>query len=80
MHNLRMERSGMSQINEVVMCECHACIKKYSLKSDFGDLPLSASKMILCGECGNKRCPKASDHLFDCTSSNESGQSGSVYI
>lgn len=37
------------------------------------------SRMILCPECGNKRCPKASDHRLACTDSNESGQPGSVY-
>jgi len=37
------------------------------------------TKMILCPECGNKRCPKASDHRLSCTGSNEPGQPGSVY-
>lgn len=36
-------------------------------------------RMILCSNCGNKRCPKASDHNLQCTNSNEAGQSGSVY-
>ena len=35
--------------------------------------------MILCPDCGNKRCPKASDSLNDCTGSNEPGQEGSIY-
>lgn len=35
--------------------------------------------MMLCGTCGNKRCPRASDHSLDCSGSNESGQPGSVY-
>lgn len=35
--------------------------------------------MIVCPECGNKRCPKASDHTLACTGSNEPGQPGSVY-
>ena len=34
---------------------------------------------IVCGICGNKRCPKATDHELDCTGSNEPGQEGSVY-
>jgi hypothetical protein len=34
---------------------------------------------VLCPECGNKRCPKASNHKLDCTHSNASGQPGSVY-
>jgi len=37
------------------------------------------SHMILCPTCGNKRCPKASDHRLECTGSNEPGQAGSVY-
>jgi hypothetical protein len=36
-------------------------------------------QMILCPTCGNKRCPKASDHDLACTNSNEPGQPGSVY-
>jgi uncharacterized OB-fold protein len=35
--------------------------------------------MILCPNCGNKRCPKASDCSLACTNSNESGQPGGVY-
>jgi len=35
--------------------------------------------MILCPECGNKRCPKATDHEFKCTGSNEPMQPGSMY-
>lgn len=35
--------------------------------------------MVCCPICGNKRCPKASDHDLACTGSNEPGQEGSVY-
>ena len=42
-------------------------------------LTVPMTRMILCPECGNKRCPKASDHRLDCTGSNEPGQAGSVY-
>ena len=27
-------------------------------------------RMILCSECGNKRCPKATNHALPCTNSN----------
>jgi hypothetical protein len=64
---------------EPVACECHRCIKEKDLRDPSGILPLNMSKMILCAECGNKRCPKASDHMLACTGSNEPGQSGSVY-
>jgi len=33
---------------------------------------------VVCPTCGNKRCPKASDHELACTGSNEPGQPGSV--
>ena len=50
---------------------CHSCFKAS------GGVMLD--RMILCPECGNKRCPKASDHSFSCTGSNEPGQIGSIY-
>lgn len=43
----------------------------------WGDKP--ATMMLVCPTCGNKRCPKASDHELACTNSNEPGQPGSVY-
>ena len=63
---------------------CHACIEKFAIKSGssegwFDQLPLSSMTMILCPECGNKRCPKASDHELKCTDSNDVGQTGSIY-
>lgn len=50
-------------------CWCDAC------------LPIDDERryMIVCPECGNKRCPKASHHANACTHSNEPGQPGSVY-
>jgi hypothetical protein len=33
----------------------------------------------VCPICGNKRCPHASDHNYECTNSNNVGQTGSVY-
>ena len=50
--------------------DCHRCYKENDAL---------VNKMILCSECGNKRCPRASDHRLDCTGSNEPGQPGSVY-
>ena len=50
--------------------DCHRCYK---------DNHAMVNKMILCPECGNKRCPRASDHRLECTGSNEPGQPGSVY-
>jgi hypothetical protein len=45
-----------------------------------GASPLQRSCwMILCRECGNKRCPKATNCIFKCTGSNDPGQPGSRY-
>ncbi len=63
-------------------CECHRCGAERRLADNeglSGAFPLGGPKMILCGECGNKRCPMASDHRYACTQSNEPGQEGSVY-
>lgn len=50
-------------------CGCHKCrpITQFDMR------------MILCPDCGNKRCPKATDHDNACTNSNEPGQEGSCY-
>ena len=53
-------------------CWCHKC------------RPISCDDpgsmfMRLCPECGNKRCPKATNHELACTNSNEPNQEGSIY-
>lgn len=69
-------------MNKNVSCECHQCIEDNGITVNiFDGIPvlLSATKMIICPVCGNKRCPKASNHRLACTSSNEPGQKGSIY-
>lgn len=56
--------------------KCHRCLD--GVRTEFG-IPITATMMIVCPECGNKRCPKATDHEFKCTGSNEPMQPGSVY-
>lgn len=59
---------------------CHECLKGKEIESPGGfKLPATSSRMILCPDCGNKRCPKATNHRFPCTGSNEPGQPGSIY-
>ena len=60
-------------------CNCHSCIEKHHIQDEYG-LPLSMVMMIICPICGNKRCPKASNHELDCTDSNDTGQEGSIYV
>ena len=61
--------------NEVASCWCYRCLDAPEL----GLKNPTARKMILCPACGNKRCPRATDHRFACTDSNEAGQFGSLY-
>ena len=63
-------------------CRCIKCTDaRRTLAIENEDLVawLRESIMILCPICGNKRCPKASNHELECTGSNEPGQEGSVY-
>ena len=55
---------------------CYNCLKDKLTESGF---PVTSSRMILCPFCGNKRCPKATDHKLACTQSNDPGQPGSRY-
>ena len=57
-------------------CGCYNCMHK---RKDYNGLPLTLSTFIVCPQCGNKRCPKATDHNLECTNSNEPGQKGSRY-
>jgi len=55
------------------LCGCYYCTKERDVFETF-------SRMIVCPVCGNKRCPKATDHNYECTGSNEPGQNGSRYL
>jgi len=55
---------------------CHFCLQ--GVRNEYG-FPVVASRMIVCSTCGNKRCPHATDHRLQCTSSNDLEQAGSVY-
>ena len=52
----------------------HACWCATCRPVVFSDM-----RMVLCPECGNKRCPRATDHRNACSGSNELGQAGSAY-
>jgi hypothetical protein len=59
---------------------CHKCLSDVRVKfAGVVSLPVTMTFMVLCPRCGNKRCPRASDHWLACTDSNEPGQPGSIY-
>lgn len=53
----------------VKVCGCASC----------WPVTIYDQRMVVCSECGNKRCPHANDHRNPCTGSNEPGQPGSRY-
>lgn len=57
-------------------CRCRRCLREHGVT--FGGLLAEWCLLIVCPVCGNKRCPKASDHRLACTNSNELGQPVSV--
>ena len=57
-------------------CWCHRCDEEHAKTAG---LPLMRTRMNLCPVCGNKRCPRSTDHRLDCTDSNAPGQPGSIY-
>lgn len=60
---------------------CYRCAKEWGNSHDHetGHFPLTVTRMFVCPNCGNKRCPKSTDHRLSCTRSNEPGQKGSRY-
>lgn len=55
--------------------QCYDCLDDYNSGIENPVLYM----MIVCKECGNKRCPHGTNHRYKCTNSNEPGQPGSRY-
>lgn len=58
------------------LCYCYKCNID---RRDSNGIPYVLTRMIVCPECGNKRCPHSTDHNLECTGSNDPGQKGSRY-
>lgn len=56
-------------------CWCFNCLNEPERGLDNPVLGM----FIVCPDCGNKRCPRATDHNFKCTGSNAPDQPGSRY-
>lgn len=61
--------------DKLLECWCFECINDPSM----GLLNPVRHQMIVCPQCGNKRCPRATSHDLACSGSNEPGQPGSRY-
>lgn len=61
-------------------CGCWTCVNKRAEKiDDFTQRLVYRSRMIVCPDCGNKRCPRATWHENVCSGSNDPEQPGSRY-
>jgi predicted RNA-binding Zn-ribbon protein involved in translation (DUF1610 family) len=49
-------------------CHCWSCLR---------EIGLMPRVMVVCPQCGNKRCPRATSHDNACSGSNAPGQDGS---
>lgn len=67
---------NVANVRSAGCSQCSTCLSR--VKGTLG-LPLTAHQMVLCPDCGNKRCPKATHHDNACSGSNEPGQDGSSY-
>lgn len=60
-------------------CQCNRCAQEAVRADEGGPFDPRLVRMFCCVQCGNKRCPHATDHRLACTGSNEVGQEGSRY-
>lgn len=58
-------------------CGCETCVREVLSAKPFPENLMRP--FIVCPECGNKRCPRATHHDNACTGSNDYGQPGSSY-
>lgn len=59
-------------------CFCYRCKCSTADRLESDNL-FRFSIFVVCDTCGNKRCPRATWHEYECTSSNDLGQKGSRY-
>lgn len=66
--------------DECWCAECDETRRKAALDAGGSFSAYISRFMILCPDCGNKRCPRATHHDYACTGSNEPNQPGSAYV
>lgn len=76
-------RNGTRTLFEIrtpgVVCGCGTCAEEDASTYERLTGGFAMRRMIVCADCGNKRCPKATHHDQECTASNLPGQPGSRY-
>lgn len=79
--SLSFEDNGDGSVSlfKTSQCWCYQYNKDRNVSFNRIDIPFAGTRMFLCPKCSNKRCLVATDHNYECTNSNESGQPGSRY-
>lgn len=75
-HEATMRAAAAREVDDRP-CRCRSCLRERD--EQINGLPAEMCLLIVCPQCGNKRCPHANDHRNPCTGSNEVGQPGSAY-
>lgn len=70
------DQKNTGWVAELTKADCWRCFRE---ECERDPAMVIRARFIVCPTCGNKRCPKASDHRLACTASNEPGQKGSIY-
>ncbi|UYP17743.1 hypothetical protein OED52_13785 [Rhodococcus sp. Z13] len=67
-------------VKPICSCWCSTCEDEYiDAMEQYDPRIMPTWDFIVCPDCGNKRCPKATHHDHTCTGSNAPGQKGSRY-
>lgn len=76
-HGQENRRKAAQKVGAKPHCGCWSCVTAMAdLERPYGSMFVG---MIVCPECGNKRCPRATLHANACTGSNDPMQPGSRY-
>lgn len=68
-------------VKPVLTCGCSTCDNNYwDAMEEYDPGVWRLIAFIVCPNCRNKRCPKATHHNNACTGSNKPGQEGSRYV
>lgn len=76
---IKIEQESATEVqndeNSFTAMKCNSCRKCLDgVIDEESGWPVLATRFIVCSKCGNKRCPKATNHNLECTNSNEPGQ------
>lgn len=52
-------------MNEDPKCYCRRCLQERDERVN--GIPYAVARMVVCPECGDKRCPHAEDHRNPCS-------------